>query len=194
MQATPESTDQIVARNFWWRFSNFIGSLMLVPQFLLPICCFYTPSDANAFYRKVTVTSIVLASACFVYEWYTFKKLFTITFPACFVSNLIGSLVMLMNRRKLKYIPGRWTILFGGIAFITMIGLYMHLRDICGTNSRGDCPLPTWFNHNACMHVALIPILWITGVGWAESEKEEKSIVTGVAVSTHDSQSVTGLI
>jgi len=178
MLATPETTDynmKIVAHNFWWRFSNFFGSLMLVPQFLLPICCFYTPSDENAFYQKVTVTSLVLAKVCFVYEWYTFNQLLTINFPACFVSSLIGSLVMLTNGSKLKYTPCRWMILLGGVAFLTMTWYYLHLREICGTNDKGDCPFATWFNHNAFMHVALIPILWILGVGWAGSE-EKKSL------------------
>ena len=136
----------------------------------------YTPSDENAFYQKVTVTSLVLAKVCFVYEWYTFNQLLTVTFPACFVSSLIGSFVMLTNGSKLKYKPNRWMILVGGIAFLTTGGYYIHVREICGTGNKGGCPFATWFNHNAFMHVALIPILWFLGVGWAGPEEDDVTI------------------
>lgn len=173
MTVTPETTMynlKIVAHNFWWRFSNFFGSLLLIPQFLLPICCYYTPENEQNFFRKFTISSLVLSKVLFVYEWYTFNQLLTITFPACFLSTLIASLVMFGSDGYLKYKPNRWLLLSGGVAFILMSGFYIHLRGICGNDDKQKCPFAAWFNHNAFMHVGLIPILWLLGIGWAGSE------------------------
>ena len=178
MTVTPNTTVynlKIVAHNFWWRFSNFFGSLLLVPQFLLPVCCFYTPKNKDSFFQKVSVSSLVLAKLLFVYEWYTYNQLLTITFPACFLSNLVSSLIMMWKKDKLNYKPKLWWLFSGGIGFIMITVYYIHLRGICGRNAEDHCPFAEWFNHNAFMHVAIIPILWVLGIGWAGNDEKIKS-------------------
>ena len=82
------------------------------------------------------------------------------------------------KKDKLNYKPKLWWLFSGGIGFIMITVYYIHLRGICGRNveaGENSCPFADWFNHNAFMHVALIPVLWVLGIGWAGNDEKMKN-------------------